>query len=102
MENVLLNLGINATQTIKEEGIITFCTEYDSRTKRIRIAVSDTGTGIPAEKLEDVFKPFFTMRTEGTGLGLAIAKEIIEMHQGEIWVENNPKKGCTFNIILPA
>ena len=102
LENVLLNLGINATQTIKEEGIITFRTKLDSGAKKIRIAVIDTGTGIPAERLEDVFKPFFTMRTEGTGLGLAIAKEIIEMHLGEIWAENNPGKGCTFHIILPA
>ena len=49
-----------------------------------------------------IFHPFFTTRNEGTGLGLAIVKDVIDKHEGEIWVENNQSGGCTFIISLPA
>jgi len=101
IENVLLNLGLNAIQTISEEGEVLFKTMVDPINKKLRIFVADTGPGIPEDKIHEIFNPFFTLRTEGTGLGLAIAKEIVEMHQGEIWVTNNPQRGCTFNILLP-
>jgi signal transduction histidine kinase len=101
IENVLLNLGMNAIQTIGNEGIIEISSTFDPRRKRVCVSVKDNGKGIPEDKIKDIFNPFFTMRTEGTGLGLAIAKEIIEMHHGEISAENNPDKGCTFHISLP-
>ncbi len=102
VENVLLNLGLNAMQASDEKGVITYTTALLPAEKAVQITVRDTGIGIPVDKLQNIFKPFYTTRTQGTGLGLAIAKEIIEMHQGEIRVENNPDKGCTFFITLPA
>ena len=101
IENVLLNLGMNALQTITNEGEITFRTAFDTLNNKAMIYVSDTGAGIPEDKISMIFNPFFTMRTEGTGLGLAIAKEIVEMHNGQIAVTNNPQQGCTFQISLP-
>ncbi|MEI6455623.1 MAG: ATP-binding protein [bacterium] len=102
IENVLSNLGLNALYACNIRGTITFETKYLRDHRSVKISVIDTGPGIPEEKVRDIFKPFFTTRTQGTGLGLAIAKEIIEMHLGEIWVENNPGEGCTFHIILPV
>lgn len=102
IENVLLNLGLNAIQAINHIGTITFETKYDPSEKVVTISVEDTGTGIPEDKLEEIFKPFYTTRTEGTGLGLAIAKDIIEKHEGELWVENGKETGCIFNISLPT
>ena len=101
IENVLMNLGMNAIQAIEKEGQITFCTVYDEASKMIRISVEDSGPGIPPEKESEIFKPFFTTKTEGTGLGLAIAKDIIEKHNGDIRFENNPGHGCKFIVSLP-
>jgi two-component system NtrC family sensor kinase len=102
IENVLLNLGLNAVQACQQNCSVTYSTRFNSEDKTVRITVSDTGPGIPEEAIGDVFKPFFTTRTEGTGLGLAIAREVIGMHNGEITVENNADKGCTFYITLPV
>jgi len=102
VENVLLNLGLNALQASETGGSISYSTSWSAAERKVFISVTDSGIGIPEEKLPDIFKPFYTTRTQGTGLGLAIVKEIIEMHQGEIRVENNPGRGCTFFITLPA
>ena len=101
MEDVLLNLGLNAIQAIPKNGTITFKTTYNPSEGRIYIHVSDTGKGIPKDDLSRIFHPFFTTRNEGTGLGLAIVKDVIDKHNGEIWVENNEASGCTFTISLP-
>lgn len=101
LENVLMNLGMNAIQAIDRDGRITFRTIYDEPSGMIRISVEDSGPGIPPEKESEIFKPFFTTKTEGTGLGLAIAKDIIEKHNGNIRFENNPGTGCTFIVSLP-
>ncbi len=101
IENALLNLGLNAIQAIPKEGTITYTTKYDAEQRQVIIKVEDTGTGIPDEILPKIFSPFYTTRTEGTGLGLAIVKDIIDKHQGEIWVETKHKKGCIFSISLP-
>lgn len=101
IENVLLNLGMNAVHAVSDEGDIFYKTYFDAVNKMLHISVKDTGQGIPEDKIPAIFNPFFTMRTEGTGLGLAIAKEIVEMHRGEIRVTNNADQGCTFYISLP-
>lgn len=68
-----------------------------------RLECSDTGPGIPADKLEKVFDKFERLDTtkEGTGLGLAITKDIVELHKGKIWVESPLEKGSTFIVLLP-
>lgn len=102
IENVLMNLGLNSIQAIINDGIISYYSLFIQSNNMVRITVSDNGKGIPEDKIQDIFKPFFTTRTEGTGLGLAIAKEITELHDGELRVENNPGKGCSFHIFLPV
>jgi signal transduction histidine kinase len=101
IENVLLNLSLNAIQSIPENGTIIFKSAYDSIQKKIIISVNDNGSGIPLEIGLKIFNPFYTTRTQGTGLGLAISKDIIEKHNGELWFENNEGSGCAFFISLP-
>jgi len=63
--------------------------------------VSDTGSGIPTEKIREVFEPFFTTKAQGMGLGLSIARTIVEAHEGQIWAENKAASGAVFHIRLP-
>jgi signal transduction histidine kinase len=100
IENVLLNLGLNAVQASGQDSTVTFLTSFDKPRGKMTISVTDEGPGIPEENMAGIFTPFYTTRTEGTGLGLAIVKEIVDLHQGEIGVRNNPGKGCTFSISL--
>ena len=67
--------------------------------KFAEVSVSDTGSGIPTEKIKEVFEPFFTTKAQGMGLGLSIACTIVEAHGGQIWAEN--KSGAVFHIKLP-
>jgi signal transduction histidine kinase len=64
--------------------------------------VSDTGPGIPAEHLKQVFDSFFTTKASGTGLGLAITRSIIEAHDGRVSAENRAEGGALFRMTLPA
>ncbi len=70
----------------------------------VRVAISDTGSGIDPTVLQHVFEPFFTTKAKGmgSGLGLAVSRQIIEKHAGCIDVRNNPEKGCTFRFFFPA
>ncbi|WP_165848137.1 PAS domain-containing sensor histidine kinase [Paraburkholderia lacunae] len=66
------------------------------------IAVRDRGHGLTADKLDKIFKPFFTSKPQGLGLGLSISRSIIDMHRGRLWAENNVDRGATFYVALPA
>jgi CheY-like chemotaxis protein len=68
----------------------------------VKIAVTDTGVGMPANVLDKIFDPYFSTKKEGSGLGLAITHSIIKKHQGAITVESKPGTGTTFKIYLPA
>ena len=65
------------------------------------VSVSDTGPGIPSEKIKEVFEPFFTTKAHGMGIGLSIARTIVEAHNGRIWAENRAGGGAVFRICLP-
>ena len=90
MKIVLINLIINAMQAIENEGKITIKSE--TKDDQAIIEVSDSGPGIPEEKIGKIFEPIFTTKQEGTGLGLASCKSIIEQHGGKISVKNNPTR----------
>jgi signal transduction histidine kinase len=108
LEQVLLNLLINARQAmLGKGGSITVKAQHTDEGE-VRIQVIDTGPGIPEKLLPKIFEPFFTTKgtarkgeAKGTGLGLAICKEIIEHHKGRIEVQSEVGKGTTFGIFLP-
>jgi len=102
LNQVFLNIFINAKQAIRGKGEITITTHHS--VDKIHIEISDTGLGIHEEKLKKVFDPGFTTKGVGvgTGLGLAICYQIIQDHHGEIRVESEVDKGTTFTIILPT
>jgi signal transduction histidine kinase len=68
---------------------------------QVQVSVSDTGTGIPEGKLNQIFDSFFTTKVAGTGMGLSISRTIIEAHGGRLWAENNDGRGATFHFTLP-
>ncbi len=101
LEQVFLNLIVNAAQAIDSEGVVRVRTSVADGS--IEIAVTDTGRGIAPEHLERIFDPFFTTKPvgEGTGLGLSISHEIIRRHGGRIDVTSEPAQGTEFRIRLP-
>jgi signal transduction histidine kinase len=102
LQQVFLNLLLNAVEAIGESGNITVRTGYDMQAKTVSISIKDTGSGIAAELQEKIFQPFFTTKGKGTGLGLAVSKRIVEEHGGNIKVANNRGGGVTFTITLPV
>ena len=105
LEQALLNLLFNAVDAIGTEGELTVGTDLlddDKKNRQLRIRITDTGDGIPAKTLPEIFKPFFTTKSRGTGLGLAVTRRIIEEHGGVISVESRAGKGTTFTILLPT
>lgn len=107
IQQVLLNLIINARQAMDGGGQLTISVRANSKAGMAEIAVKDTGGGIPAEKLRKIFDPFFSTKTAdkqgqgGTGLGLALCRDIIEAHKGRIRVESTVGTGTTFTLKFP-
>lgn len=101
INQVLLNLLINAAQSLSAPGTITIRT--GTREDTVWLEISDTGCGIPPEHLNRIFDPFFTTKPvgAGTGLGLSISYGIIRKHDGKIDVKSEPGQGTTFRIVLP-
>ncbi|MEQ1896450.1 MAG: ATP-binding protein [Vicinamibacterales bacterium] len=97
---VFSNLFINAAQAMGGRGSLTATITADA--SWVRIAVADTGPGIPEDVRERVFEPFFTTKSRGGGLGLAIAKRSVEMHGGTLTVVCPPSGGTTATVSLPA
>lgn len=102
LNQVFLNLLVNARQAIKGKGKITIKTHSDGLL--VFIEISDTGVGIPKENLSRIFDPGFTTKGVGvgTGLGLSICYQIIKGHRGDITVKSELGKGTTFTLILPT
>jgi C4-dicarboxylate-specific signal transduction histidine kinase len=103
LQQVILNLVVNGIDAMKD-------TPSENRTINIRtsrvenfaqLSVSDRGPGIPEDKLEEIFEPFFTSKAEGMGMGLSIARTIIEAHHGLIQAKNRDHSGASFRIRLP-
>jgi signal transduction histidine kinase len=102
LQQVFLNILLNAVDAIVEGGEITVKTSHDQKEKTVAIEMRDTGKGIPEELMEKIFQPFFTSKGKGTGLGLAVSKRIVEEHGGTIEVANQASGGVAFNIVLPV
>jgi signal transduction histidine kinase len=103
IQQVLLNLILNAMDAVDGESRTDRRVGVSVRRnggKTVEIAVSDTGHGIPIDKLVHVFDPFFTTKPSGMGMGLPISRTIIEAHGGRLWAENNDGGGAVFRFTL--
>jgi len=101
LQQVFMNLLLNAVDAMPGNGVVSIKTSYDEKTRCITAAISDTGMGMDAAIQAKIFQPFFTTKTKGTGLGLAISKRLIEEHGGTISIESAKGEGSTFRISLP-
>ena len=93
------NLFVNSKEAMPNRGMIKVIMEKEQN--MIKIMVQDTGRGIPKEIQDRIFEPFFTTKPQGSGLGLAIVHKIVNEHEGEIEVENQPEKGASINLYFP-
>ena len=101
INQVFMNLLVNAGQAMEEKGCITIKTRAENDS--VAVTISDTGHGIAPENLNKIFDPFFTTKEvgQGTGLGLNVVYNIVQNHNGRIDVDSTPGKGTTFTVRLP-
>jgi len=104
VQQVFLNLILNALQAMREGGVLTISSKLLDKDghKWVRVDIADTGPGIPPQILGKIFTPFFTTKAQGTGLGLAICYKLISQHGGTISVESEDGKGTIFTVELRA
>jgi two-component system sensor histidine kinase HydH len=102
IRQVLLNLFLNAMDSMSGGGTLSVGTGCDGKSGRRVITIADTGHGVSQEDLPHIFDPYFTTKSTGTGLGLAIVHKIMEAHGGDIKVQSTLGKGTTVSLILPG
>jgi two-component system sensor histidine kinase PilS (NtrC family) len=100
IRQVFWNLSLNALEAMPGGGELTV--ELSTAGEEARIAFSDTGAGIPPDRMAKIFTPFYSTKEGGTGLGLAIVFKIVEAHGGRVEVESPPSRGATFRVVLPV
>jgi signal transduction histidine kinase len=103
LQQVILNLVVNGIDAMKNTPAAN--RTISVRTSRVgkfaELSVSDRGSGIPEDKLKEIFEPFFSSKAEGMGMGLSIARTIVEAHGGQLLAENGTSGGATFRVRLP-
>jgi signal transduction histidine kinase len=100
LEEVFFNLILNAYEAMPRGGKLKV--NVKSLNSAVSITFTDTGVGIHSRDLGDIFNPFFTSKTTGAGMGLSKVYLLIEEHRGTVEVTSEPKKGSTFEVILPV
>jgi signal transduction histidine kinase len=101
MQQVFLNLLLNAADAMPDGGTITITTQFESEQECLTVRFRDTGKGVDESIREKIFQPFFTTKVKGTGLGLSITKRLVEQQGGGIRIENHNGKGVSFVIAFP-
>ncbi len=100
LQQVFMNLMLNAIEAMKDSGgELTVKSELQDG--QLQFSVSDTGVGLPIEKMDQIFSAFFTTKPQGSGMGLAISRSIVESHGGQLWASVNSGGGATFHFTLP-
>jgi C4-dicarboxylate-specific signal transduction histidine kinase len=101
LQQVFMNLVLNAIEAMKDsDGELTVKSEPQDG--QLQFSVTDTGVGLPAEKMDQIFSAFFTTKPQGSGMGLAISRSIVESHGGRLWATANDVRGATFHFTLPT
>jgi signal transduction histidine kinase len=101
IEQVFINLLLNALHAVQEKGIVTVKSAVDSVNDKIRVEITDNGCGIAVNDIKKIFEPFYSTKTKGTGLGLAVSYGIVNNHQGDIRVFSIPREMTRFTVELP-
>jgi PAS domain S-box-containing protein len=100
LQQVFMNLVLNAIEAMADSGgELTVNSELQD--DQLQFSVSDTGVGLPTEKMDQIFSAFFTTKPQGSGMGLAISRSIVESHGGQLWASANSGGGATFHFTLP-
>ncbi len=102
LQQVFMNLLLNAADAMPNGGRLTVQTSHEEASPVLQVAIKDTGSGIDMSMVDKIFQPFFTTKPKGTGLGLSITRRLVEQHGGSIRVANNPTGGASFTIDLPV
>jgi PAS domain S-box-containing protein len=108
IQQVVLNFVRNAIDAMSETNeksrqlTIVSAVNRSEGTETVEVSVQDTGPGLPADYMDQVFDPFYTTKTEGVGMGLSISESIVKAHGGRLWVSDNSHDGCTFTFALPV
>jgi signal transduction histidine kinase len=104
MQQVFLNIVLNAYQAMPSGGILSITSSLAIRDniEYVRVDISDTGSGIPPQILDKIFTPFFTTKAQGTGLGLPICNKLVKLHNGDIRVVSDNATGTVFTVELPS
>ena len=103
LQQVLMNLMINGIEAMKDlgsSGALSIRSQEDGN-RHVMVSVHDNGTGLPPERVDQIFNAFFTTKPQGTGLGLAISRSIVESHGGRLWATCDNRPGATFHFTLP-
>jgi signal transduction histidine kinase len=100
LQQVFMNLMLNGIEAMRDSGgeLTVKSQVLDSQ---VLFSVTDTGVGLPTEKMDQIFSAFFTTKPQGSGMGLAISRSIVESHGGRLWATANDGRGATFYLSLP-
>jgi len=101
LQQVFMNLMLNGIEAMENSGG-ELTVKSQLQDGQLRFSVSDTGVGLPAEKMDQIFSAFFTTKPQGSGMGLAISRSIVESHGGHLWASANSGAGATFHFTLPT
>jgi PAS domain S-box-containing protein len=101
LQQVFMNLMFNAIEAMREEGG-ELTVKSQLQDGQLQFSVSDTGVGLPKEKMDQIFSAFFSTKPQGSGMGLAISRSIVESHGGRLWAAANGGRGATFYFTLPT
>ena len=102
LQQVLLNLMLNAIEAMRETGGVLTIKSQTVNDGQVLISVTDTGMGLPPEKADEIFDAFFTTKPQGSGMGLTISRSIVESHGGSLWATANDGRGAAFHFTLPT
>jgi signal transduction histidine kinase len=102
LQQVLMNLILNGIEAMKDANGEVTITSKSTADGQLLVSVSDSGSGLPAGKVDRIFEAFFTTKEQGTGIGLSISRRIIESHGGSLSAYANAQRGATFQFTLPT